>query len=150
MAVNSVPDGYYTVTPYLTVDDPSVQIGFLQRGFNARIMFQMKDAKRNIAHAEVKVGDSILMIGPARDEWHPKPANFYLYAADCDGLYKQALAAGAKSVQEPANQFYGDRHGAVEDPQGNRWWIATHIEDVSPQDMEQHMKAAAAKSGGNR
>lgn len=145
MAVKPIPDGYHTVTPYLTVDDPAVQIDFLQRAFDAEVKFQMKDDNGNIGHAEVKVGDSMLMVGPARNEWHPKPTNFYMYVSDCDGLYQKAITAGGKSVHAPVNQFYGDRNGAVEDPQGNQWWIATHVEDVSQAEMERRLKAASAK-----
>jgi PhnB protein len=141
MAVKPVPDGYHTVTPYLTVDDAAAQIEFLKNAFNAELTFQMNDDKGNVRHAEMKVGDSMLMIGQARDEWHSKPANFYLYVADCDAAYKQALAAGGKSIQEPKTQVYGDRSGGVEDPQGNNWWVATHVEDVSPEEMDRRMKA---------
>jgi PhnB protein len=143
MAVKPVPDGYHTVTPYLTVDDASILIDFLKRAFNAQVKYEMKDDKGNIRHAEVSVGDSILMIGQARDEWKPRPMTFYLYVPDVDSLYKSALAAGAKSLQEVTTQFYGDRSGGVEDPQGNYWWVATHVEDVSPDEMDKRMKAAA-------
>jgi PhnB protein len=143
MAAKPVPDGYHTVTPYLTVDDAAILIDFLQRAFNARVKYEMKDDKGNIRHAEVTVGDSVLMIGQARDEWTPRPMTLYLYVPDVDALYKSALAAGAKSLQEVTTQFYGDRSGGVEDPQGNYWWIATHVEDVSPEEMARRMKAAA-------
>jgi PhnB protein len=143
MAVKPVPDGYHTVTPYLTVDDAAILIDFLQRAFNAQVKYEMKDNKGNIRHAEVSMGDSVLMIGQARDEWTPRPMTLYMYVTDVDALYKSALAAGAKSLQEVTTQFYGDRSGGVEDPQGNYWWIATHVEDVSPQEMDRRMKAAA-------
>jgi len=143
MAVKPVPDGYHTVTPYLTVDDASILIDFLKSAFNAQVKYEMKDEKGNIRHAEVSVGDSILMIGQARDEWKPRPMTLYLYVPDVDALYKSALAAGATSLQEVTNQFYGDRSGGVQDPQGNYWWIATHVEDVSPEEMDRRMKAAA-------
>ena len=143
MAVKPVPDGYHTVTPYLTVDDAALQIDFLKRAFNAQVKYEMKDDKGNIRHAEVLVGDSVLMIGQARDEWKPRPMMLYLYVPDVDATYQSALAAGAKSVQEVTNQFYGDRSGGVEDPQGNQWWMATHVEDVSPEEMDRRMKAAA-------
>lgn len=145
MAAKPIPDGYHTVTPYLTVDDGAAQIEFLKNAFHAELTFEMKDDKGDVRHAEMKLGDSMLMIGQARDEWRSKPANFYLYVPDCDAVYKQALAAGGKSVQTLTNQAYGDRSGGVEDPQGNTWWIATHIEDVSAQEMEERMKATAAK-----
>ena len=143
MPAKYIPEGYHTVTPYLTVKDAAVQIDFLQKAFNATLTYQMKDDKGITRHAEMKIGDSMVMIGQARDEWTPKPANFYLYVPDCDALYKSALAAGGKSIQEPVTQFYGDRHGGVDDPNGNTWWVATHVEDVSPEEMDSRAKAAA-------
>jgi PhnB protein len=150
MAVKPIPDGYQTVTPYLTLDDPAPVIEFLKKVFDAQEIFAMRDDKGNIGHAEVKVGSSILMLGKARDQWKSRPGNFYVYVEDCDAMYKKALAAGATSVSEPETQFYGDRHGAVADSQGNNWWVATHVEDVSPEDMgrrakEHQEKQAAAK-----
>jgi PhnB protein len=142
MAAKYIPDGYHTVTPYLTVKDAGVQIEFLQQAFNATLKFHMKDDNGVIRHAELQIGDSMVMLGQSRDEWIPKPANFYLYVPDCDALYKSAIAAGGRSVQEPATQFYGDRHGGVDDPMGNTWWIATHLEDVSPEEMERRAQAA--------
>ena len=143
MSVKPVPEGFHTVTPYLTVDDPDDLINFLQQAFDAKPKEAMRDADGKIRHAEVLLGDSILMMGKARDEWHPRPGNFYVYVPDCDAVYKKALTAGGKSIQEPKDQFYGDRQGAVRDTQGNDWWIATHVEDVSPEEMERRMKAAA-------
>jgi uncharacterized glyoxalase superfamily protein PhnB len=145
MAAKPVPDGYHTVTPYLTVDDAALQIDFLKRAFNGQVSYEMKDPQGNVRHAEVRVGDSMLMIGQARDEWKPRPMTFYLYVPDVDALYKSALAAGAKSLQEVTTQFYGDRSGGVEDPQGNYWWIATHVEDVSPEEMDRRHQEAFSK-----
>lgn len=143
MSVKPVPEGYHTVTPYLTVANAAKLIDFLQQAFNATLKYEMKDDSGNVRHAEMQIGDSMVMIGQARDQWVPKPANFYLYVPDCDALYHSAIAAGGKSVQEPATQYYGDRHGGVDDPQGNTWWIATHVEDVSPEEVERQMKVAA-------
>jgi uncharacterized glyoxalase superfamily protein PhnB len=145
MSVKPVPDGYHTVTPYLTVDDAALQIDFLKRALNAQVKYEMKDDQGNVRHAEVSVGDSILMIGQARDQWKSRPMSFYLYVPDVDALYKSALAAGAKSLQEVTTQFYGDRSGGVEDPQGNYWWIATHVEDVSPGELERRHREALSK-----
>ena len=145
MAVKPVPDGYHTVTPYLTVNDAALQIDFLKRALNAQVKYEMKDDKGNVRHAEVIVGDSILMIGQARDQWEARPMSFYLYVPDVDALYKSALAAGAKSLQEVTTQFYGDRSGGVEDPQGNYWWIATHVEDLSPEELERRHREALSK-----
>ena len=92
----------------------------------------------------------MLMLGREHDQWKTRPGNFYVYVEDCDATYKQALAAGGKSLSEPENQFYGDRHGGVTDSQGNNWWIATHVKDVRSEDMErakehQEKQAATAK-----
>jgi PhnB protein len=141
MSPKPVPEGYHTITPYLTVDDPDALISFLQQAFGGEVKYMMKDDQGNIRHAEVRIGDSMLMTGKARDEWHPKPGMFYLYVSDCEAVYKKALAAGGTSVQEPTTQPYGDRSGAVRDSQGNDWWIATHVEDVSPEELERRMKA---------
>src|SRR5512142_810778 len=115
MAVKPVPDGYNTVTPYLTLSNPGAVIDFLKRAFGAHETFAMRDEHGTVRHAEVKVGNSMLMLGAAHDQYTPRPGNFYLYVDDCDAAYKKALAAGGKSLSEPANQFYGDRHGGVTD-----------------------------------
>jgi len=145
MSVKYIPDGYHTVTPYLTVDDAAIQINFLKAAFNAQVTFEMKDPQGNVRHAELRVGDSMLMLGQARDDWKSRPMSFYLYVPDVDAAYKSAVGAGGKSLQEPANQFYGDRSGGVEDPQGNYWWVATHVEDVSSEEMEKRHKAAMSQ-----
>jgi PhnB protein len=143
MPVKYIPDGYHTVTPYMTLDEPAIEIQYLQSAFNAQIKYEMKDDKGSVRHAEVQIGDSVLMLGQARDEWKSRPITFYLYVPDVDAVYKSAVSAGGKSLREPTNQFYGDRSGGVEDPQGNHWWIATHVEDVSPDELDWRMKAAA-------
>ena len=94
-----------------------------------------------VAHAELKIGDSMVMIGDAGDQWPVKTGQVYLYLEDCDRFYKQALAAGATSVREPADQFYGDRNATVNDAFGNTWSIGTHVEDVSSEEMERRMQA---------
>jgi uncharacterized glyoxalase superfamily protein PhnB len=145
MAVKPIPDGYHTVTPYLTLNNPGAVIDFLKKAFDAQETFAMRDDKGNVQHAEVKIGDSIVMLGAAHDQWKARPSNFYLYVEDVDAMYKKAIAAGGKSISEPATQFYGDRHGGVEDSEGNNWWVATHVEDVSPQELERRAKEAMAK-----
>ncbi|HUI84840.1 MAG TPA: VOC family protein [Candidatus Binatia bacterium] len=140
MAVKPIPDGYHTVTPYITVDDAGAVIDFLKKAFDAQETFAMRDERGRIQHAEVKVGTSMVMLGGAHDQWKARPANFYLYVEDCDAAYSKAIAAGAKSLSEPATQFYGDRHGGVTDSQGNNWWIATHVEDVAPAELERRAK----------
>lgn len=145
MAVNPVPAGFQTVTPYLTVPDARKQIEFLKQAFGATTTEVLHaDSDGSIRHAELKIGNSMIMLGQARDQWKARPAGFYLYVPDCDVVYKRALQAGAKSIMEPADQFYGDRHGGVEDAAGNHWWIATHIEDVAPDEMQRRMQASIA------
>jgi PhnB protein len=90
----------------------------------------------SVWHAEMRIGDSMLMMGEAGGQWKARPANLYLYVEDVDRTYAQAVAAGGKSLGEPKTQIYGDRSGGGEDPCGNSWWIATHVEDVSPEEME--------------
>jgi len=139
--VKAIPDGYHAVTPYLTVGDAAKLLEFMKAAFNATVPELMKDENGNVRHAEAQIGDSRLMVGQARDEWKPRPATLYLYVENTDETYKRALAAGATSLMEPADQFYGDRNAGVEDAQGNWWWIATHIEDVTPEEIERRMAA---------
>ena len=121
MAVNPVPAGFQTVTPYLTVADARAQIEFLRQAFGATTTETLhQDSDGSIRHAELKIGNSMIMLGQARDQWKPRPAGFYLYVTDCDGTYNRAMQAGAKSLMEPADQFYGDRNAGVEDAAGNQ------------------------------
>jgi uncharacterized glyoxalase superfamily protein PhnB len=145
MAVKPIPDGYHTVTPYLVVADAEAQIDFLKNAFGGEETFRHKDDKGRVSHAEVRVGNSVLMIGQARDQWKPMPAMFYLYVEDVDAVYKRAVEAGAKPIQEPTNQAYGDRSGGVEDSLGNQWWVGTHVEDVSPEEIERRYSEMAKK-----
>ncbi len=150
MAVKPIPDGYHTVTPYITVDHPEAVMDFLKKTFDAQETFAMRDDQGHVQHAEMKVGSSMVMFGRSHGDWHSRPGNFYIYIEDCDAVYKKAIAAGAKSLSEPANQFYGDRHGGVTDSEGNNWWIGTHIEDVPADEMDRrakefHQKQAAAQ-----
>ncbi len=149
MAVKPIPDGYHTVTPYLTVEDPGAVIEFLKKAFDAQETFAMRDHNGKIQHAEVKVGNSMLMLGAAHDQWKSRPGNFYVYVEDCDAGYHKALAAGGKSLSEPQTQFYGDRHGGVTDAQGNNWWVATHVEDVSSADLELRAKEQQGKAAAS-
>ncbi len=148
MAVKPIPDGYHTVTPYLTVADAEAQIDFLKKAFGGEETYRHTDDKGKVGHAEVRVGSSMLMIGQARDQWTPKPVCFYLYVEDVDAVYKRAVAAGGKPMQEPTNQAYGDRSGGVEDSLGNQWWVGTHIEDVSPEEIERRYSEMAKKTAG--
>ncbi len=135
---NPVPAGYATVTPYLCVTDAAKLIEFLQKAFNAQLLFKMDGPGGRIMHAEMTIGDSRIMLA------QPEPgketnAMIHLYLPDVDAVYARALAAGGTSVREPADQFYGDRSAGVRDQFGNQWYIATHVEDVSPEEMDRRM-----------
>lgn len=144
MAVSPIPEGYRTVTPYLIVEGAAGLLEFVKSAFGAEERFRMDGPDGSIGHAEVMIGDSIVMVGDAGDEWPAMPAFIYLYVDDCDATYERALAAGATSVREPADQFYGDRNATVRDVQGNSWGIATHIEDVTAEVVAERIEAGAA------
>jgi len=130
--VNPIPQGYHTVTPYLTVKDAGALIDFMKKAFDAQETYRMAAPDGKVRHAEVRIGDSKLMIGGSDAN---RPSMLYLYVADCDAWYRRAIAAGAKSLREPTTEFYGDRSSGVEDAFGIQWWIGTHVEDVSPEEI---------------
>jgi PhnB protein len=141
MAVRPIPEGYHTVTPYLVVQGVPRLIDFLKRAFDAREIMRMPRPDGTIMHAEVRLGDSAVMMGEAMGEFKPMPGSMYLYVDDTDATYQRALQAGATSTMEPADQFWGDRYAGVVDPVGNHWWIATHIEDVLPEELARRAEA---------
>ena len=145
MPAKPVPDGFHTVTPYLTCERVAEVIEFLKRALAATETDRMVGPDGRVMHAEVKVGDSILMMGEPTGEWKPMPCALYVYVTDCDAAYQRALAAGGTSIAEPADQFYGDRHGGVRDVAGNLWWIATHQEDMSLQELRRRAEEFAKK-----
>ena len=140
MTVKPIPDGYHSVIPYLVVQGAAALIDFLRQAFDATEKGRHAWPDGSIMHAEVKIGDSVIMLGEARGEWKPMPASIYLYVNDADATFRKAIKAGAVSVMEPADQFYGDRHGGVKDTCGNLWWIATHIEEVPPEELQRRME----------
>jgi PhnB protein len=140
MPVKPIPDGYHTITPYLMIQDSPKFIEFLNRAFDAKEIHRSETKDGKIMHAEVKVGDSMIMLSEASSQFPAEPAKFYLYVKDTDAAYKQALAAGATSIMEPADQFYGDRNAGVKDSFGITWWIGTHVEDVSPEEIKKRME----------
>ncbi len=142
---NPIPQGFGTVTPFLCVTDAVKLIDFLKQAFAAEVTFRMDGPDGSVAHAEVKIGDSKVMIGQVPAE-RAMRAMLHLYVTNTDAVYNSAIAAGATSVREPADQFYGDRSGGVRDMWGNEWWMATHIEDVSQEEMERRIKAMAARA----
>lgn len=136
MTVHPIPPGYHTITPYLIVSGLSATIAFLETVFDATTTVPpMLRPDGTIMHTELQIGDSRIMMAEATEQWKPMPASIFLYLPDCDRSFARAVAAGATSLMEPADQFYGDRMGGVLDQAGNQWWIASHVEDVSPEEM---------------
>ena len=140
--VKPIPEGYHSVTPYLVVQGAGKLIDFMKAAFDAQETVRMSMPDGSIGHAEMRIGNSMVMIGEVRDQWKSMPTSLYLYLEDVDAVYARALAAGATAISEPKNQFYGDRSGAVQDMCGNFWWVATHVEDVSEEEMKRRMDAA--------
>ena len=142
MPVAPIPEGYHSVTPYLMVRGVGRLIGFLKAAFDAtEVVPAMKRSDGTIAHAEYRIRDSIVMMGEPMGRFEPMPSTIHLYVSDADAVYERALRAGAASIMEPANQFYGDRSAGVRDSCGNIWWIATHTEDVGPQELAKRAEA---------
>ncbi len=149
MAVKPVPEGYHTVTPYLSVNDAEKLLDFLKQAFDAKAhVMQRPDGK--IAHAEVQIGDSKIMVADAHQASQAMPSVLYMYVENVDAVYQRALAAGGTSISEPTTQFYGDRHGGVKDPEGNMWWIATHVEDVPPDELNRRAAEHAKKQAAGK
>lgn len=134
--MNYIPDGYHTVTPYLTVRGVPQLLDFLKKTFDATVTEHHKAPDGTIRHAEARIGDSVVMMGEARDQWQPMPAMLYVYVPNVDETYRRAMAAGGISLREPTDEYYGDRSGGVKDPCSNQWWMATHKEDISKEEME--------------
>ncbi|AAU91065.1 MULTISPECIES: VOC family protein [Methylococcus] len=141
----AIPDGYHTVIPYLVVRGADELIEFMKTAFDAKEWERIMRPDGTVGHAEMRVGDSVIMLSEARGEWQPMPGAIYLYVPDADSAYQRALDAGATSIAPLANQFYGDRHGGVRDASGNIWWIATHIEDVPAEELKQRAEAFFSK-----
>lgn len=149
MPVKAKPDGYHSVTPYLVVDGAARLIDFLEQSFDAEEVERFAAPGNRVGHAELRIGDSRVMLGDAHGEHKAMQAMLYVYVNDVDASYQRALAAGGTSVQAPTDQFYGDRSGGVKDPCGNVWYIATHIEDVSPAELKRRAQAAMQNAAGN-
>lgn len=155
MSVKPIPDGYHSITPYITVHDGKAALDFYQKAFGAAVTVNMPDAKGRVAHAEFKIGDSVVMMSdeaPDLGALSPKTlggrsSSLMVYVPDVDGFVAHAVAAGAKLVRPVADQFYGDRNGGLEDPFGHSWFIATHVEDVSAEEMQRRLKAMEAGQG---
>jgi PhnB protein len=148
MAVKPIPDGYPPVIPYLIIADPARQIEFLKAVFGARETGRHAMPDGSIMHAEVRVGESVIMMGGSSPQWPATQCSVYIYVEDTDAAYKRALDAGATSIQEPKDQFYGDRSAGVKDEFGNQWFIGTHIEEMSKEEMQRRSDAYSAKAAG--
>lgn len=146
----AIPDGYHTVTPYLIVKGGAAAIDFYKKAFGAAELFRMMKPGGLVGHAELQIGSSRIMLADEAPEigvhgpehYGGAPFSILLYVEDVDKIFNQAVAAGAKVQRPVANQFYGDRSGGVKDPFGHVWYIATHIEDVSQEEMEKRAAAA--------
>ena len=141
MAVRPIPEGFHSVTPYLNVKGAAKLIDFLKQAFGAEQIELHKRPDGAIAHAEVKIGDSRIMLSDAGAQMPATQAALYLYVNDVDATFKRALAAGGTSTMEVSDKFYGDRSGSLKDPCGNAWTIATHKEDVSGAELEKRFQA---------
>lgn len=146
MSVKPIPEGYRTITPYLVVKNAAQLIDFLKQAFEAQEISRFPHPNGSVGHAEMKIGDSIIMLGEVCNQWTEMPAALYLYINDVDATYQRALQAGATSVLEPKDQFYGDRSATIKDFAGNQWTIATHMEDVAPEEMKKRAEAAMASA----
>jgi uncharacterized glyoxalase superfamily protein PhnB len=141
---DSHPAGYGAVTPWIISADSVRLIEFITAAFGGQELARMAGPDGGIGHAEVRVGDSVVMMFDARDGWPDTPAFLRLYVADADATYQQALAAGASPVTEVTGLFFGDRVGRVRDPLGNIWWIQAHVEDVDPAELARRPQEPAA------
>ena len=137
MAVNRIPEGFHNVTPYLVVREVPKLLDFMKQAFKAQEIMRMPAPDGTIMHAEVRIGDSAIMMGEARGEHKPMPGSIYLYVDDTDATYQRALQAGATSLMEPADQFYGARTYRAKDPEGHIWTFAQTIGEVSREEAEQ-------------
>ncbi len=152
MPVSAIPHGYHTITPYLICRDAAKAIEFYTAAFNAMELMRLSSPDGKIGHAEIKIGDSPVMLADEFPDYNaigPQTLGgttfgILLYVDDCDALFAQAIAAGAKQERPLTDQFYGDRSGTVIDPFGHKWTIATHKEDVSPEEMNKRFAAMTA------
>jgi PhnB protein len=153
MATKPIPEGYHTVTPYLAVDDAAEAIAYYTKAFGAKERSRMEAPDGSIGHAELEIGDSLVMLSdpfPQATTRTPKElggttATVFLYVEDVDAVVKRAVDAGATVTMEVADQFWGDRFGAITDPFGHSWSIATHVEDVPPDEMARRAEEAMAQ-----
>jgi PhnB protein len=153
--VKPIPDGYHTITPYMTVRGAAQAIEFYKKAFGAEERYRLKGPDDTIAHAELQVGDSVFMLGEeAKEMGNRSPqtlqgttGGMMLYCKDTDEMVRRAVQAGATVVAPPQDMFWGDRYAKLRDPFGHDWSVGTHIEDVAPEEMARRMKAFSSKNG---
>ena len=147
--VKAVPDGHRTVTPYLAIKNAAKALEFYEKAFGATVRYKLSMPDGRVGHAEIELGDSVIMLADEFPEYGGKapealggsPVSIHLYVQDVDAFVKRALAAGARERKRVEDQFYGDRSGQLEDPFGHLWWVATHKEDVTPEEMQKRVRA---------
>ena len=154
MAVAPIPPGYASVTPYLIVRGAAKAIDFYQRAFGAVELFRLDGPDGTLAHAEIKIGNSPVMLADGTSGY-PDPltlggssVSFMVYVPDVDAAFARAIAAGATAKRPVADQFYGDRTGTLADPFGHVWSLATHVEDVAPEEMDRRLKEMMKPAAG--
>ncbi len=158
MSVKKIPDGYHSVTPYLIISGATEAIEYYKKAFGATELMRMPAPGGKIGHAEIKIGDSPIMLADEFSEMGYKspqslggsPVSIMIYVEDVDTMFTQAIAAGGKEQRPVKDQFYGDRMGTLQDPFGHVWHVATHTQDVSPEEMKRRMKVQTAASGGGQ
>jgi PhnB protein len=156
MATKPIPEGYHTVTPYLSVDDAAQAIEYYKKAFGAKERVRMAAPGGKIGHAELEIGDSLVMLADALPQFTTRPpkelggtsVSIFIYVEDVDAVVKGAVDEGATITMDVADQFWGDRFGALTDPFGHLWTIATHVEDVAPEEVAERAKAAMAAMSG--
>jgi len=153
-AVQNPPQGYHSLTPYMTVKDARAALEFYKKAFGAEKVLLLSMPDGSVAHAEIRIGDSVVMLAEENESWGNKspvtlggsPMFLMAYVADVDAAFRRALDAGATEVRPVADQFYGDRSGTLKDPFGHQWTLSTHIEEVSEAEAQRRMEAEFAKS----
>ncbi len=154
MAVKPIPDGYHSVTPYLVVDDAAKAIDYYTKAFGAKEAFRMNGPDGKVGHAEIQIGNSMVMLADPNPHWGAKsakefggsPVSLMVYVEDSDAVFKRAIASGSTQLKPVEDQFYGDRSGTLTDPFGLMWTIATHKEDVAPDEMMRRAEEYAKKA----
>ena len=134
--VSPMPEGFHTVTPFLVVDDADAVIAFMQKAFKAEFVHAPLRQGGLVRHAALRIGDACVMISNASERAKAMPTMLYVYVPNVEEVYAAAIGAGGIEIMPPADMFYGDRSGGVTDPGGNQWYIGTHIEDVSDDELQ--------------